>query len=55
MPASYFGYWKALSETDKRSFEVRKNRMVVALIPHRTRAQATDTNEASDDSGTSVL
>ena len=55
MPASYFGYWKALSETDKRSFEVRKNRMVVALIPHCTRAQATDTNEASDDSGTSVL
>ena len=55
MPASYFGHWKALSETDKRSFEVQKNRTVVALIPHHKRVQSTDANEASNDTDTSVL
>ncbi len=55
MPASYFGYWKALSKTDKRSFEVQKNRIVVALIPHPTRIQATDTNETNCDLSSSIL
>lgn len=55
IPASYFGYWKSVSEADGRSFEVRKNRMVVALIPDVETSQTTETTEGKKQAGTSLL
>ena len=45
IPASYFGYWKILSDADGRSFEVRKNRRVIALtLPTNAIEDSEDTS-----------
>lgn len=49
IPASYFGYWKISSDADGRSFEVQKNRRVIALtLP-------TNATEESQDERTVLL